>query len=69
MLFLVSMAISNIALSQERSEEPIETNPIPPGGREGFFKYMLENLKYPAEAKEAKVEGKVMVSFVVNSDG
>ena len=31
--------------------------------------YMQSNLKYPAEAMKAKVEGKVIVKFIVNEDG
>ncbi len=31
--------------------------------------YVRENLKYPDEAKEAKTEGMVMTSFVINENG
>jgi TonB family protein len=57
-----------LAQSQEVHKE-VDQMPVPPGGMEGFTKYMIENLKYPEAAKENKVEGMVLVTFVVKSDG
>jgi TonB family protein len=34
-----------------------------------IMEYTSENLKYPAEAKEAKVEGTVKVKFVIDEEG
>ncbi len=34
-----------------------------------LIQYIQENLKYPKEAKEAKIEGKVFVQFIVETDG
>ena len=39
------------------------------GGQEKFRKYLGENLKYPALAKENRIEGRVFVSFIVEVDG
>ena len=39
------------------------------GGREGLINFLAQNLQYPEEAKKAKVEGKVVVKFVVEADG
>ena len=55
--------------AQETVHKQVDEMPVPPGGMEGFTKYMIENLKYPASAKEATIEGMVMVTFVVKSDG
>lgn len=55
--------------AQETVQKEVDEMPVPPGGMEGFTKYMIENLNYPASAKEAKIEGMVMVRFVVKSDG
>jgi protein TonB len=41
----------------------------PPGGITGLTNYMIQNLKYPTAAKEAKVQGMVVVSFVVDAEG
>lgn len=40
-----------------------------PGGVGAMTKFLKENLRYPAAAERANVEGNVFVSFVVNRDG
>ncbi|MDY0907047.1 energy transducer TonB [Pedobacter sp. CFBP9032] len=39
------------------------------GGMKAFTKYMERNLRYPSQAQEEGVKGKVFVSFVVEVDG
>jgi protein TonB len=39
------------------------------GGKEALSKFIQENLRYPKEALEAKVEGKVVVGFDVDDNG
>lgn len=34
-----------------------------------LFEYLAKNIKYPTEAKENKIEGKVLVEFIVEKDG
>ncbi len=58
-------------------EEPEETlnmasvqqKPMFPDGDAALFKYLSENIKYPAIAKENGIMGKVIVSFVVAKTG
>lgn len=40
-----------------------------PGGQEALMKYMMNNVKYPKAAAKEGVEGKVMVKFIVGTDG
>jgi TonB family protein len=40
-----------------------------PGGAEALSKFLSENLKYPALAKENGIEGRVVLSFIVENDG
>jgi len=46
-----------------------------PGGKDGIssdsllLKYVAENLTYPGSAFNAKIEGKVFVSFAIDSNG
>ena len=40
-----------------------------PGGIKKLFKYLSKNIKYPKEAKSRNIQGKVIVSFVINRDG
>ncbi len=69
LLFCGVSMISLPSIAQETAQTQVDEMPVPPGGMEGFTKYMIENLKYPATAKEAKIEGMVMVRFVVKADG
>ena len=41
----------------------------PVGGNQAFFDWIEKNQQYPALARQRKVEGKVMVAFVVQKDG
>ena len=34
-----------------------------------LVQFIIENLKYPKEAQDARVEGKVIVRFVISKDG
>lgn len=50
--------------------EIVEVMPeFPDGGMGALMKFLGENIKYPAEAKEKKIQGRVTVQFVVNQDG
>lgn len=39
------------------------------GGKEEFRKFIAENLRYPKEALEAGVEGKVLVEYEIDDNG
>ncbi|MEP0713098.1 energy transducer TonB [Algoriphagus sp.] len=47
----------------------VDEMPIPPGGIEGWNSYLGKNMTYPIAAREAKVEGKVIITFVVLENG
>jgi periplasmic protein TonB len=53
----------------DRIFQIVDQMPQFPDGEAAMFKFINENLKYPAAAKENGIEGKVFVSFVVNTDG
>lgn len=40
-----------------------------PGGIVEFMKWLTRNLQYPVLAQKQKIQGKVIVSFIVNKDG
>ena len=46
-----------------------ENAPAFPGGTYAMYKYLADNIKYPADAKAAGKEGRVFVQFVVRKDG
>ncbi len=47
----------------------IEQQPEFPGGEEAMFEYLRSNLQYPEKCKENKIQGRVLVAFVINKDG
>lgn len=58
----------------EQAEEPIqfrivEQYPEFPGGMTEYMKWLTRNLRYPDIAKSQKIQGKVVVQFIVNQDG
>lgn len=58
--------------NQENTEvffEKQDTPPTPIGGMEAWQRYLAENLTYPTSARMRGIQGTVVVSFVVNTDG
>ena len=47
----------------------VEDLPQFPGGAVEFMKWLTRNLKYPANAQQRKVQGRVVAQFVINTDG
>jgi TonB family protein len=47
----------------------VEKMPTYPGGDDARIAFMVQNLKYPEQAKKNGVQGKVFVTFVVEADG
>jgi len=47
----------------------VEQMPSFPGGPSALFEYLSKNIKYPVVAEENGVQGRVIVTFVVEKDG
>lgn len=47
----------------------VEDLPQFPGGAAEFMKWLTKNLKYPVQAQQQKVKGRVVAEFIVNTDG
>ena len=47
----------------------VEEMPQFPGGMGEAMKFLAKNIKYPISAQQAKIEGRVIVQFVVEKDG
>ena len=47
----------------------VEEMPEYPGGMSAMIAFIRENLKYPKDAKEAKKEGRVLCSFIIDKTG
>jgi len=60
------------AIPEERADEIfviVEDQPLPKGGMQEFYKYVADNLKYPARASRMGIEGRVFIEFIVEKDG
>jgi protein TonB len=47
----------------------VEEQPGYPGGEESRIAFLQQNIRYPEEAKELGIQGRVFVTFVVEVDG
>ena len=77
LLFLVCLFVCAVLFSQDsiKSESRkeyytlVDETASYPGGYQALGKYLRDNLKYPTEAIEQGVEGRVFVQFIVETDG
>jgi TonB family protein len=49
--------------------DKVDKMPEFPGGQEAMTKFIIDNVKYPQDAKEKGIQGKVFVSFTVTKTG
>ena len=49
--------------------QTVEEMPQYPGGEKAMMEYVAKNVKYPQEAKDKEIQGRVFVSFVIEKDG
>lgn len=68
-LATVSAQKTVVAKKNQQVFDVVEQMPQYPGGKEALFKYLSTNVKYPEDAAKKKVEGRVIASFVVETDG
>jgi len=68
MIFFMNIQEGKTQTSEKALME-VDEMPEYPGGMDAMFKFIGENLKYPASAKEKGIQGTVVISFIVNKDG
>jgi protein TonB len=56
-------------VEEQQIFQVVENMPEFPGGRGALMKYLATNIKYPPYAKEAGIQGRVFINFVVETDG
>ena len=66
---LIDNDIQRVASTDDDVYEVVEKMPAFPGGMAELMKYLRSNVRYPVEAHKAGIQGRVVVSFVVNKDG
>jgi TonB family protein len=62
-------SVSNKLSKDNRTFEVVEQMPEYPGGVRALLNFIGTNLRYPVEAQKAKIQGRVIVRFVVNKAG
>jgi len=71
--YKITIAKSPIPSTNKNYQGPVftavENEPTYPGGQQKLNAFLQQNIKYPAEMRQKKVEGKVFVSFIVEKDG
>ncbi|RYF78106.1 MAG: energy transducer TonB [Cytophagaceae bacterium] len=79
----IFLLVISLALSAQAQQAPLDSNSVPvrkiftvvqeppqfPGGMNQLGTYLQQNMKYPKSARQAKKEGNVFVSFIVNERG
>jgi TonB family protein len=66
----------DVVVKTEAQTEPddkpfdvVEQMPEFPGGMEALMKFISENVKYPKEAEEKGLQGRVVVRYIIEKDG
>lgn len=65
----VPVEVEEEPVEEEEIFQVVEEMPEFPGGMGECLKFLAKNIKYPTIAQENGVQGRVIVQFVVNSDG
>ena len=58
-----------VSQKNEKVYDMVEQMPEFPGGMPALIEFLKSNIKYPKDAEKQKVEGKVLVLFIVETDG
>lgn len=58
-----------VSQTDQKVFDTVEQMPEYPGGMQAMIEFLQTNMKYPEDAAKQKVEGRVMVEFVVETDG
>ena len=58
-----------VSQTNQKVFDTVDQMPEYPGGMQAMIEFLQTNMKYPEDAAKQKVEGRVMVQFVVETDG
>ena len=58
-----------VSQTDQKVFDTVEQIPEYPGGMQAMIEFLQTNMKYPEDAAKQKVEGRVMVQFIVETDG
>jgi TonB family protein len=66
---LSEIVVVGYGSQKDTDEEPVTVSASPAGGLKAFNKYLDDSMRYPIEALELNIKGKVVVQFTVGTDG
>ena len=73
LLFCFNKKLQAQSNSEDSSKKTVftfvEQMPTYPGGEEKMYKFICKHLKYPEKARRKKIEGRVLIKFMVNEEG
>ncbi|XZF15573.1 energy transducer TonB [Chitinophagaceae bacterium MMS25-I14] len=68
-VLLLFITVGTGAVPKHKTVRKITRAASFPGGTEKLMHFLHDNIKYPLEAKEGGIEGRVIVRFVINEAG
>jgi TonB family protein len=57
------------AVDENKIFYSVEKQPQFPGGMEKFSEFLSKNIRYPANMRQANIQGKVVIQFVIETNG
>ena len=66
---VVNNEVSAVDSDAELVYQIVEQQPEYPGGTAELMRYLMKNIKYPAESRQRNSQGKVFVGFVIKKNG
>ena len=67
--YIVGLLPEKEAEKENRTFDVVDEMPQFPGGPSQLFEFLARNVNYPTEAEKANIQGRVIVTFVVENDG
>lgn len=68
-LFMMALPMNAQSESSTKVYDVVDEIPSFPGGQNALMTFLAQNMVYPVKAQENGVQGRVIVSFVVETDG
>lgn len=69
LIFLESLSTLGDKPENDSIYQIVDEMPEFPGGEAAMMKFVANNVKYPQEARDKEIDGRVFISFVVEKDG
>lgn len=67
--FMMALPMNAQSESSTKVYDEVDEMPSFPGGLNGLMTFLAQNMVYPVTAQENGVQGRVIISFVVETDG